>query len=123
MAGVVMGICLLAFCSGVLAVGKFEMGLGIEALRTLAFTALVFGSQATIYAIRQRQHLSGSSPSLWLAVLSVTDLLIASTLAVGGIAMTPLPVSVVVGTLAAAIPFAVVLDLVKVPVFARLRIA
>jgi H+-transporting ATPase len=37
--------------------------------------------------------------------------------------MTPLPVSVVVGTLTAAIPFAVVLDLVKVPVFARLRIA
>jgi H+-transporting ATPase len=123
MAGVVMGICLLAFCSGVLAVGKFEMGLGIEALRTLAFTALVFGSQATIYPIRQRRHLSGSSPSLWLAVSSVTDLLIASTLAVGGIAMTPLPVSVVVGTLSAAIPFAVVLDLVKVPVFARLRIA
>ena len=30
MAGVVMGICLLAFCSAVLAVGKFEMGLGIE---------------------------------------------------------------------------------------------
>ena len=123
MAGVVMGICLLAFCSGVLAVGKFEMGLGIEALRTLAFTALVFGSQATIYPIRQRRHLSGSSPSLWLAVSSVTDLLIASTLAVGGIAMTPLPVSVVVGMLSAAIPFAVVLDLVKVPVFARLRIA
>ena len=40
MAGVVMGICLLAFCSGVLAVGKFEMGLGIEALRTLAFIGL-----------------------------------------------------------------------------------
>ena len=47
MAGVIMGICLLAFCSGVLAVGKFEMGLGIEALRTLAFIVLVFGSQAT----------------------------------------------------------------------------
>jgi H+-transporting ATPase len=123
MAAVVMGFCLLAFCSGVLAVGKFEIGLGIEALRTLAFTALVFGSQATIYPIRQRRHLSGSSPSLWLAVSSVTDLLIASTLAIGGIAMTPLPVSVVVGTLTAAIPFAVVLDLVKVPVFARLRIA
>ena len=40
MAGVVMGICLLAFCSGVLAIGKFGMGLGIEALRTLAFISL-----------------------------------------------------------------------------------
>ena len=46
-AGVIMGIGLLAFCSGVLAVGKFEMGLGIDALRTLAFVVIVFGSQAT----------------------------------------------------------------------------
>ena len=37
--------------------------------------------------------------------------------------MTPLPVGVVAGTLAAAVAFAFVLDLVKIPVFARLRIA
>jgi len=122
MAGVVMGICLLTFCSGVLAVGKFEMGLGIKALRTLAFTGLVFGSQAAIYAIRQRRHLWGSRPSLWLAASSVADVLIASTLAVGGIAMTALSALIVVGTLAAAIALAVVLDLVKLPVFARLGI-
>ena len=51
MAGIVMAVCLLAFCSGVLFVGKFELGLGIDALRTLAFITLVFGSQGTIYAI------------------------------------------------------------------------
>jgi hypothetical protein len=117
-----MGICLLAFCSGVLAVGKFEMGLGIDALRTLAFVVLVFGSQATLYAIRQRRHLWGIRPSLWLAVSSVADIGIASTLAIGGIAMTPLPASFVAGTLAAAAAFAFVLDFVKVPVFARLGI-
>jgi H+-transporting ATPase len=122
-AGVIMGICLLAFCTGVLAVGKFELKLGTGALRTLAFAALVFGSQATIYAIRQRRHLWGSRPSLWLAASSVADIAIASTLAVGGIAMTPLPVLAVAGTLVAAIAFAFVLDAVKVPVFARLRIA
>jgi H+-transporting ATPase len=123
MAGVVMGICLLAFCSAVLAVGKFKMGLGIGELRTLAFVALVFGSQATIYAIRQRRHLWGSRPSLWLAVSSVADILIAATLAISGIAMTPLPASEVAGALAAAVALTVVLDLVKVPIFARLAIA
>ncbi|MBI2718415.1 MAG: HAD-IC family P-type ATPase [Rhizobiales bacterium] len=122
-AGVVMGICLLAFCSAVLAVGKFEMGLGIEETRTLAFTTLVFGSQATIYAIRQRRHLWGSRPSPWLAASSVADVAIASILAVGGIAMAPLPALVVAGTLAAATAFAFVLDMVKVPLFARLGIA
>ncbi len=117
-----MGICLLAFCSGVLAVGKFEMGLGIKAQRTLAFIGLVFGSQATIYAIRQRRRLWDSRPSLGLAVSSLADIGIASILAAGGIAMTPLPALVIAGTLAAAAAFAVVLDMVKVPVFARLGI-
>ena len=123
MAGVVMGICLLVFCSAVLAVGKFEIGLGIDELRTLAFVALVFGSQATIYAIRQRRHLWGSRPSLWLFVSSVADVLIAAILAVGGIAMTALPTSMVAGTLAAAVALTLVLDMVKVPVFARLGIS
>ncbi len=121
-AGIIMAICLLAFCSGVLAVGKFEIGLGIDALRTLAFTALVFGSQAVIYAIRQRRHLWGSSPSLWLAASSIADIAIAATLALAGIAMTSLPVLVVAGTFAAAVIFAFVLDLVKLPVFRRLGI-
>ena len=79
MAGVVMGVCLLAFCTGVLAVGKFGMNLGMEALRTLAFVVLVFGSQATIYAIRERRHLwACSRPSLWLAASSVADIGIAA---------------------------------------------
>jgi H+-transporting ATPase len=123
MAGVIMGICLLAFCSAVLATGKFEMGFGIDELRTLAFVALVFGSQATIYAIRQRRHLWSSRPSLWLAVSSVADILIAATLAISGIAMTPLPAPMVAGALAAAVALTFVLDLVKVPIFARLAIA
>jgi H+-transporting ATPase len=112
----------LAFCTGVLAVGRFGLNLGAGVLRTLAFAVLVFGSQATIYAIRERRHLWGSRPSRWLAVSSMADILIASILAVDGIAMTPLPASVVLGTLAAAIAFAVILDFVKVPVFRRLGI-
>ena len=122
-AGIIIGIGLLVFCVGVLAVGAFGLGLGTQALRTLAFVVLVFGGQATIYAIRERRHLWGTRPSLWVAISSVFDLAIASALAVGGIAMTPLPAWVVAGTLAAAVAFAFVLDLVKVPVFARLGLA
>jgi H+-transporting ATPase len=122
-AGVAMGVCLLAFCSGVLAVGEFGMNLGIEALQTLAFIVLVFGSQATIYAIRERRRLWGSRPSVWLLASSAADILIAALLAVGGIAMTPLSPLVVGGTLGAAVVFAIVLDLLKVPVFRRLKIA
>ena len=122
-AGVVMGVGQLAFSIGVLAVGKFGLGLGLQALRTLAFTTLVFGSQATIYAIRERRRLWASVPSGWLAASSVADILIASSLAIGGIAMAPLPVLVIAATFAASVAFSLVLDLIKAPVFARLRIA
>ncbi len=122
-AGVVIGVCQLAFCTGVLAAGRFGLNLGPEGLRTLAFTALVFGSQATIYAIRERRHMWHSRPSFWLAISSAADILFASILAISGVAMTALPPFVVVGVLAAAAGFAFAWDLVKVPLFARLRIA
>jgi H+-transporting ATPase len=121
-AGVAMGSCLLVFCTVVLAVGAFVLGLGTAPVQTLAFVTLVFGSQATIYAIRGRPRLWSSRPSLWLGASSIADVLIASVLAVGGIAMAPLPAIVVAGVIGASAVFALTLDLVKVPVFARLGI-
>jgi len=118
--GAILGMSLLAFCTGTLAVGKFGLNLGIDALRTLAFIVLVFGGQATIYAIRDRRHLWGARPSLALALSSATDVVFASTLAVGGFAMTRLPASLVAATLAAAALFSLVLGLVKVPLIAHL---
>src|SRR6202166_4121572 len=49
-AGIFMGICELVFCTAVLAMAKFRLGLGIEALQTVAFLAIVFGNQASLYA-------------------------------------------------------------------------
>ena len=121
-AGAIMGLCLLAFCTAVLAFGHFSMGLGSAPLDTLALVALVFGSQTTLYAIRERQHL-WSRPSLWLNLSCVANLLIISTLAIAGILMAPLPVLVVAGTLAVAVGFGLVLAAVKIPVFRKLRIA
>jgi H+-transporting ATPase len=121
-AGVIMGLGELVFCTSVLAFGAYRLGFDISALRTLAFVVIVFGNQATMYTNRERRHLWSSRPSFWVVFSSIADLLIASTLAIGGIAMTPLPASLVAGTLAAAAVFAVILDLVKVPVFRRLGI-
>jgi H+-transporting ATPase len=122
-AGVILGICFLAFSTAILAVGKFELHLGIEALQTLTVVSIVFGSQATTYVIRGRQHLWGLRPSIWLVLSSLADVLIISTLATFGIAMTPLPIAVIACELAAAIAFGAILDVVKIPVFARLRIS
>ena len=50
------------------------------------------------------------------------DILITVGLATCGIAMTPLPASVVGGTLAAAAAFAFLVDFAKIPVLRRLGI-
>jgi H+-transporting ATPase len=123
MVGVFIGIAELVFCTSVLAVAKFGMGFGIEALRTVAFVVIVFGNQAITYTNRERQRMGSCRPSQWLVGSSVADLLIASMLAVSGIAMAPLPISVVGGILVAAVVFAFIVDFAKVPVFHRLRIA
>jgi H+-transporting ATPase len=119
---VTMGIGELALCTSVLVFGGYRLGFGIETLRTLAVVAIVFGNQATTYTNRERRHLWSSGPGGWVVASSIGDLLIASTLAIGGIAMSPLPPSTVLGVLAAAIVFAIVLDLAKVPIFPRLGI-
>ncbi len=122
-AGVILGVCLLSFCTGALAVAKFDLHLENDALQTVAFIVLVFGGQGTIYAIRERRHLWNSRPSLLLVASSLMDIAIASTLAMAGIAMAPIPAKVVTGALAAAALFGFVLDLIKLPVFAHLGIA
>jgi H+-transporting ATPase len=122
-AAAILAVGLLVFCCGVLAVGVFVLGLALPGLQTLAFVTVVFGSQAMLYAIRGRPHLWSIRPSLLLAGSSVLDIGIAGVLAIAGIAMTPLPAVVVGTTLAAAGVFALALDLVKWPVFARLGIA
>jgi len=119
-AGVFMGVSELIFCTVALTIGKFHFGLGIDALRTLAFLAIVFGNQATTYTNRTRQRLWSTRPSFWLVLSSLADLFIASTLANRGIAMAPLPLFLIAGIFAGAVVFAFMTDTLKVPVFVRL---
>ena len=122
LAGALMGVGELVFCTAILAYGKYAMGLELNTLRTLAFVTIVFGNQATTYNNRERRHLWSSRPSIWVVISSGTDILVATTLSVSGIAMKPLPILLVLGTLGTAAAFAVLFDFVKVPAFRRLKI-
>jgi H+-transporting ATPase len=122
-AAAVLGVCFLAFCIGVLLVGIYKLKLDIAALRTASVVAIVYGSQAMIYAIRARRRLWGMRPTMWLVLSSIADILIITVLANRGIAMAPLPLSVLACEFAAALVFGLVLDAVKIPVFARLQLA
>jgi H+-transporting ATPase len=101
-----------------------EAGAGVDTYAgALSVVAIVFGGQATIYAIRSRGHLWELQPTKWLVLSSIADILIISILAVLGIAMAPLPIYVVASEFAGALFFGLVLDSIKIPVLARLSIS
>jgi H+-transporting ATPase len=122
LAGAVTGACFLGFCTSALLLGKFRFGLDLAALQTFTMVILVFGGEAVLYSLRERRHLWSSRPGTWVIVATGADIVIISTLAVRGIAMQSLPIGIVGGTLAGAILFAFLLDLIKEPVFRRLQI-
>ena len=120
-AGVVLGLCDLAFCAGVLAVGRYRLGFSVAALQTLTLVTLVFSGQAIIYVVRERRRLWSSRPSAIMVLASLADVLIIPSLAVRGVLMAPLPVSVIGGVFLAAIALAFALDGVKAAIFKRLK--
>ena len=58
-----------------------------------------------------------------MIISSIVDVLIIGTLALGGILMTPLALSIVVSILAAAIVLALVMDQVKAWLFIQFKMA
>ena len=122
LAGSVLGATFLGFCTGILLLGKFPLHLDLAQLQTLTMITLVFGGEAVLYSLRERRRIWSSRPGTWVIVATVVDIIIIATLATRGIAIQALPVAVVGGMLAAAVVFAFLLDLIKVPLFRRLQI-
>lgn len=122
-ASAILALFFLAFCTTIIAIGQFKLQLSVSEVQTLAVVAIIYGSQAMMYAIRERRHLWGLRPTLWVILSSVADLAIISTLAVRGIAMAPLPFTIVACEFAGALVFAAILNGVKIPVFARLSLS
>lgn len=121
-AGIIVGLGLLGFCTATLLVGTMWLHLPLDALRSFAFLALVFGSQSLIYAIRGRGRFWHAAPSLWVLGSSGAAVVIVAVMARTGFAMTGLPLMLVLGVLGAAVVFALVVDWVKIPVFRWLEI-
>jgi H+-transporting ATPase len=120
--GFILGTFYLGFLTGVLLLGKYRLGLDLARLQTLAMITLVFGGEAVLYALRERRHLWSSRPGHWVVIATAVDVGIIGTLALRGIAMAALPLAVIAGAFGGAVVFALVFDLIKVPVFRRLQI-
>ena len=120
--GVVIGLGDVCFCTAVLAIGRYRLGLGPEQLQSLTAVVMVFSGQAIMYVARERGRLWHSWPSKWLAMSSTADLIFIGTLAMTGVLMVPIPPVLVAGVLAGAAVFAVLVDQVKVTLFRALKI-
>jgi H+-transporting ATPase len=119
-AAIPLGLFKLSYCIGVLAIGWFVIGLGPGQIQTLTFTMLVFAGQANVYVLRERGPFWSSRPAAIMLLASALDLAVVTSLAVGGVLMTPLPPAIL-GLLFAA-TLALALDGIKRIVFARLVI-
>lgn len=109
----------LLFLSATVLVGSRQLNLNIEESRTLAFVALVFLGQVTVYVMRDRRSLWRSAPSKWLLASSTLDISIAILLGQHGWFMAALPAWVIVELFFTTLLFAFILDLLMPFVFQR----
>ena len=121
-AAIALGAAKLGFSAGVVAFASFRLSLAGRELQTLAFTTLVFGNQALLFALRERHPMWSSRPSAWVSASSATDVAIAAALALSGTLMAPLPWRLLLAVFAAAAGFGLVLDRLKAPVMAAFKV-
>ncbi len=100
--------------------GGAVLGLDAARLQTLAFVTLAFGSQATVYLVREPRRLWSSRPGTWLMAASFAAVLAVATLASAGWLMAPLSPVVVAAVVAAVVLWAALLDWFKARLFGRL---
>ncbi len=116
--GIAIGFFDLAFCATILTIGALVMKLDIDTLRTMTLVTLALNGQAVFYVVRERKRLWSSRPSLIVIASTLLDFLIIGTLAIGGILMAPLPISIIASIFVSAVALAFVMDQVKVWLFA-----
>jgi H+-transporting ATPase len=120
LAATLLAACKLLFSLGVFLCGYHALRLNMPHLQTLMFSTLILSSQAGIYLLRERGHFWQSRPSPFLIGSSLLGLGVTAILALGGILMPAIGVSLFLGVAGAGIFYFVCLDWLKVWLFGRL---
>ena len=121
--GVGVGLAGLVFMVGVVLCGSGLLGLAIGPLRTLTFLAVIFATQAALYATRDSRPCWRSRPGGWLLLSSLLGLAISVGLAATGTLMAPLAPHLILGLGGAAVLFCLLLDGAKRRAFPLLGLA
>lgn len=72
-----------------------------------------------MYLVRERRHLWRSTPGTWTLIATAGTVLTVIALATSGVLMTPVPMQFALLLLATTTAFALVLDVLKVQILAR----
>jgi H+-transporting ATPase len=119
----------IAKVAGVLAVGWLALAfailwaalhlleLPISQVQTLMFVYLIYSAQATIYLTRVRDRVWSLAPSRYVAATTIGNVVVASVLAYWGILMAAVPATILLGTLAAVLAAALLLNEIKMWIF------
>jgi H+-transporting ATPase len=91
-------------------IGKYRLGLGVDALQTPTVVTLLLNGQAVFYVVRECRRMWSSRPSTITLAASIANVLIIPTLAAIGVFMKPLPLSITFAVFGSAIVLALVLD-------------
>ena len=114
---------LVLFLLAVLFAGWRVMNFSTPQIQTLAFLALVFTGQGTVYLVRERGHLWRSRPSRWMLLSSGADLVIVTVLAARGILMAQIPLLAAGGLFVAAALYLFLIDFLKIRIFRYFEVA
>ena len=108
-------LAILSFC-------WFELGLTPQQMQTLTFVMLGFVGQGNVYVLRERGRLWRSWLAPIMAFALLCDVTLMGSFAAFGILMTPLPLWIIGTLVGTTLAFMLVLDSIKLAVFARARI-
>jgi len=115
----VLAVLVLILSFSVFYAGRQYLQLPLPQLQTLLFLMLVFTGQGNVYLVRERRHFWRSLPSRWLLLASLLDILAVSWLAHRGILMAAIPLPLIAGLLVVVAGYLVLVDFIKVRMFAR----
>ena len=122
LAAIPLGLFRLFYLIVVLAAAWYALGFNPGEMQTLTFVLLVFAGQGNMFVLRERGRLWHSWPAPIVFVASFADVALVASLALGGVLMSPLPISIVALVLATTLGFSLGMDSLKVAVLSRLRI-
>ncbi|HUW00496.1 MAG TPA: plasma-membrane proton-efflux P-type ATPase [Gallionella sp.] len=114
--GILAGLVLVLSFS-VFFAGRDWLHLPLGQLQTLIFVMLVFTGQGNVYLVRERSHFWKSTPSRWLLLASLLDIIAVVVLSTQGILMAAIPLWLVSGLMVVVLVYLIVLDFIKIRVF------